>query len=218
MASHRRSGGDTPLMTDFSVSLATAMDILTNATSTRQSMTSSCRWISKGTMRAVVSVRSASTSQLGSTVTLVLTASSGPQVSYLMPQSPAYPVTVLMLATLGTVLQTMGCASARRPSGVLRTVQHVRRDFMTTQTANHVLAFLMEQWLMNTAFPSVQAEERTCSVRAKKILEEHFVMSVPLDITTFRSVLLVSVILKHPRTRFVTRKMASSLSILCLAS
>merc|ERR1711892_203554 len=40
--------------------------------------------------------------------------------------------------------------------------------------------------------------------------EEHFVMSVPLDITTFRSVLLVSVILKHPRTRFVTRKMASA--------
>lgn len=100
----------------------------------------------------------------------------------------------------------MGSVSVRRRSGGRKTVLPVLRGFMTIQTVSRAPAFLMELCLTIMVFLSVQVEGKTYSARARKILEEHFVTSVPRDFTIFQSVHLVSVIHQHLKMKFVTQK------------
>lgn len=158
------------------------------------------------TTRVAECARSASITPLGSTVTAALKVSSDCQVSSPITLNPAYPASAQILATLVTVPPTMGGASARRRSGGLQIVLPVLRGFMTIRTASHAPAFPMELCLTRMVFLSVQVEGRTCSARARKILEEHFVTSVPRDFSIFQSVHLVSVIYPHRKMKFVTLK------------
>lgn len=122
--------------------------------------------------------------------------------------TPASPVTALMTGTLATVQQTVECVSASHSSEDLKTVLCVPRVIMIT-TVNHVPAFLMEQGLTRMEFHTAPVE-MTCSAPARRILEELFAMSVLRDITTFQSVLLVSVIPRHQRAKFVTQNLVNA--------
>lgn len=193
-------------MTGSNVNLATVMDTQANATSTRLSMTCTCQWIFRVTTKVAECVRSASITPLGSTVTAVLKASSDFQVYSPITPNPVYHASAQILATQETVPPTMGGVSARRRSGGRKTVLPVLRGFMTIRTVSRAPAFLMELCLMRMVFLSVQVEGKTYSARARKILEERFVTSVPRDFSIFQSVHLVSVIHQHPKMKFVTQK------------
>lgn len=206
----KRSGDDILRMTGLSANLATAMATRQNATSIKQSMTSSCLRISVVALKVVESAKSANTSPLVSIVTAVSMDSSDLQASFLMPTNLAHPVTALTHATLATVLLTRGSASAKRHSEGLKTAPAAFKDFTTIRTASRVPAFLMELWLMTMVFQSVQVAGRNYSALVKTISEEHSVMNVPQGFTISLSVHLVNVILKHLKMKFVTQKMASA--------